>query len=117
MIEAAFQATDLLDFSRHRSRTLWVRNNPTLEKINAISPQVADEIATRYATNKIYTTKAVAEAYPQMERALLHDGSEADLGDLAADAEAEGYEFGGDRVKRPMKRRVVIPAQTGAPAP
>jgi hypothetical protein len=37
---------------------------------------VADEIATRYATNKIYTTKAVTEAYPQLERALLRDGSE-----------------------------------------
>jgi hypothetical protein len=44
-------------------------------------------------TNKIYTTKVVAEAYPQMERALLRDGSEADLGGLAADARAEGYEW------------------------
>jgi hypothetical protein len=85
---------------------------PTLEKIYAISPAVADEIASRYATNKIYTTKSVAEAYPQMERALLRDGSEADLGGLAADAKAEGYEFGGEKVKKPQKRRVVIPGTT-----
>jgi hypothetical protein len=88
---------------------------PIIDKIEAISPQVADEIATRYAAKKIYTTQAVALAYPQMERALLRDGSEADLAGLAADAKAEGYEFYGEPAKRPMKRRVVIPAQTGAP--
>lgn len=87
---------------------------PTLEKIDAISPVVADEIATRYATNKIYTTKAVAEAYPQMQRALLRDGSEADLGGLAVDAKAEGYEFGGERVRRPVKRRAPIAGQGAA---
>jgi hypothetical protein len=90
---------------------------PVLEKIDTISPQVADEIATRYATNKIYTTRAVALAYPALERELLQAGSEADLAGLAADAKAEGYEFGGEKAKRPMKPRVKIPAQTGTAAP
>jgi hypothetical protein len=66
----------------------------TLEKIDAIAPAVGDEIATRYPTNKIYTAKAVAKAYPQLERALVRDGSEADLGGLVADA------WGGLRVRR-----------------
>ena len=81
------------------------------------SPAVGDEIATRYATNKIYTTRAVADAYLQLERALARDGSEADLGGLVADAWTEGYEFGGEKAKRPQKRRVPIPPQTAAPGP
>jgi Phytanoyl-CoA dioxygenase (PhyH) len=50
----------------------------------------------------------------QMERALLRDGSEADIRGLAIDAKADGYEFGGEKVKRPVKRRVVIPGQPAA---
>lgn len=82
-----------------------------LDKVRAIAPSVADEIATRYATNKVYTTQAVAEAYPQLEKALLHDGSEADLRGMALDAKADGYEFGGDRVKRPPRRRIEVAPQ------
>jgi hypothetical protein len=40
--------------------------------ISAIAPSVADKIAMRYTTNKIYTTRAVADGYPQPEKALLH---------------------------------------------
>src|SRR5258708_16608432 len=70
----------------------WARTVEGLPAPAAISLAVADEIASRYATNKIYTTRAVAEAYPHLERALLRDGSEADLAGLDADAWAEGYE-------------------------
>ena len=88
--------------------------NPVLAKIAAVAPSVADEIATRYATRRIYTTQAVAAAYPHMERALLREGSEADLEGLALDAKAEGWEFGAERVKRPQKLRTVIPGQPAA---
>jgi hypothetical protein len=83
----------------------------TMDKIAHISPDAATEIATRYATNRIYATEAVAKAYPLMERALNRDGSEADLMGLALDAKAEGYAFGGDRTRKSQKRRVVIPEQ------
>jgi hypothetical protein len=81
---------------------------PTLEKIRKIAPNVADEIATRYATQKIFTTKAAAAAYSQLQSMVLRDGSEADISGLVDDAKADGYEFGGERVRRPPKRRVPI---------
>lgn len=80
----------------------------SMDKIRALSPLVADEITARYATAKIYTTDAVAVAYPQLQRALVRDGSQADLGALAFDAMADGYEFGGERVKKPAKRRLQV---------
>lgn len=78
----------------------------TFEKIKAIDAGVADEIATRYATAKIYTTDAVAKAYPEMKRLLLRDGSDADLKSLSFDAKSEGYQFDGEAESRPQKRRV-----------
>jgi hypothetical protein len=80
----------------------------TMTKLQALSPEVANEIATRYATGKIYTTASVQQAWPILRDELARHGSEADVADLAMDAKAEGYEFGGDRVKRPQKRRVTI---------
>ncbi|WP_128947136.1 LPD38 domain-containing protein [Bradyrhizobium zhanjiangense] len=91
-----------------------ISTETTMEKIRSLSPVVADEIAVRYATAKIYTTDAVAEAYPRLQQALVRDGSDADLGTLAFDAKADGYEFGGERVKRPQKRRLQIVPKMGA---
>lgn len=85
-----------------------------LAVIRAHSPAAADEIATRYATGKIYTTKAVADVWPQIERRLLTDAGQATLSDLTADVVAEGYEFGAERVKKPARRRIEIP-RTVAP--
>jgi hypothetical protein len=60
------------------------------------------------ATARIYTTAAVQKAWPQFRDELVRSGSEADVHGLAIDAKLEGYEFGGDRAKRPQKRRVTI---------
>lgn len=88
-----------------------ISTETSMQKIRALSPVVADEIAARYATAKIYTTDAVAAAYPRLQQELVRDGSEADLGALAFDAKSDGYEFGGERVKRPQKRRLqIVPA-------
>lgn len=91
--------------------------HPTLEKIRKLSPAVAEEIATRYATAKIYTTQAVVAAYPHLMDRLLRDGSDADIGDLAFDAKGDGPEFSGERVKKPMKLRMPIRPQQAMPAP
>jgi hypothetical protein len=80
--------------------------------IMAISPAAGVELATRYATAKIYKTDVVAKAWPQAKQALIHDGSLADVGDLATNAKLDGYAFDGDRATKAGKRRVVIP---GAP--
>lgn len=69
---------------------------------------VADEIETRYATAKIYTTDAAAAAYPKLRQHLARDGSQADVASLAFDARADGFEFGGERAKKPQKRRLQI---------
>ena len=47
-------------------------------------------------------------AYPELQRSLVSEGSEADVAGLAFDAQADGYEFGGERVKKPPKRRLTI---------
>jgi hypothetical protein len=80
----------------------------TMTKIRALSPAVANEIETRYATNRIYTTKSVQQAWPILRDEVVRHGSEADVRDLALDAKAEGYEFGGERVRKPAKRRISI---------
>ncbi len=90
--------------------------NDTMDKIVALSPEIGTEIASRYATSRIYTTVAVQKAWPQFRDELVRNGSEADIHGLAIDAKGEGYEFGGERAKRPQKRRVTIQPSTAAPA-
>lgn len=75
------------------------------EIIKAISPEVGEEVARRYATGKVLPAASVAEVWPQMRKRLLQDGSEADISDLTSDASAAGYEFGGERTKRRERRR------------
>lgn len=102
-----FNALTILKAPGYEGRAI-LDTLPTLEKIGKISPEVAEDIAARYATAKIYTTQAVRAAYPQLQRRLLQDGSNADIGDLAFDAKGEGYEFSGDRVRKPPKLRAPI---------
>lgn len=82
--------------------------------LKAISPEVGDEVARRYATLKVLPTASIAELWPQMKKRLLQDGSEADVSDLTSDANVVGYEFGGERTKRREKRRGPI---KGTPQP
>lgn len=80
----------------------------TMAKIRAASPTVADEIATRYATAKIYKTEIVAKAYPKLRDELIRGGSDADLSQFV---EKGDYEFGGEKVRKPQKRRIQIGIQ------
>ncbi len=85
-----------------------------MDTIRSIAPTVADEIATRYATSKIYTTDAVRQAWPKLRDELIRYGTDAEIRGLASDARIEGYEFGGTRVRKPGVRRAPI-AGTQAP--
>jgi hypothetical protein len=79
--------------------------------LHAKLPAIAEELAARYATARIYKTEEEAKAWPQAQRRLLREGSAAELRDLALDVRAEGPAFEGARVSRPQRRRVVeIPA-------
>ncbi|WP_375408501.1 LPD38 domain-containing protein [uncultured Methylobacterium sp.] len=85
--------------------------------LKAKSPEIAGELATRYATAKVLPTEAVARLWLQAQKALVKDGSDADIHDLAIDATMDGYELGGDRVRKPDKRRVSIKPGTRPEAP
>lgn len=88
--------------------------NDVMDRIRNKSPEIANEIATRYAVAKIYKTETVQNAWPQLRDQLVQNGSKADVRMLAYDAKAQGYAFDGTRVKRPQKRRVAV---EGSPAP
>lgn len=98
MKEPGYESRPLLD------------TNDTMEKIVHLSPEIGAEIATRYATSRIYTTAAVQKAWPEVRDELVRSGSDADIHGIALDAKGDGYEFGGERVRRPVKRRVAVPA-------
>ncbi len=89
--------------------------NDTMDKIRAISPVIADEIATRYATAKVYSVEAVRKAWPQLRDRVVRDGSEADVRELAFDAKADGYQFNGTKAKRPGIPRRPIPGVPATP--
>jgi hypothetical protein len=75
--------------------------------LQAKLPQIADELAARYATAKIYKTEEIAKAWPEAQRRLLRDGSAASLRDLAVDVRVEGPAFEGARVHHPQRRRMI----------
>lgn len=83
--------------------------------LKAHSPVAAAELATRYATNRILPTETVAKLWPEAQRRLLADGTQAEIRDLALDAKADGWAFGGEAVRKPQRRRV--PITPGAPPP
>jgi hypothetical protein len=85
--------------------------NDTMAKIRAISPVIADEIATRYATAKVYSTDAVRKAWPQLRDRLVRNGTEADVKELSYDAKAAGYQFEGTKAPRPGIPRRPIAGQ------
>jgi len=80
------------------------------EVLRAISPEIAAQVQTAYATAKVLPTAAVQKAWPEVKKLLLRDGSSADLSELRAEAEGDGYEFGGERGKRRRRRSTAVPA-------
>ncbi|MBP27842.1 LPD38 domain-containing protein [Methylobacterium sp.] len=84
--------------------------------LKAQSPVAAAELATRYATNKILPTDTVAKLWPEAQRRLLADGTQAEIRDLALDAKVDGWAFDGDAVRKPQRRRVGIDPSAPPPA-
>lgn len=85
--------------------------NDQMDLIRKVSPSVAKEIETRYATAKIYNFEAVRDAWPELQQEVIRNGSEARIGRLTSRARAQGYEFRGQRAKRPGPVRAPIPGQ------
>lgn len=93
--------------------------NDYMDVIRKVSPAVADEIATRYATSKIPTTKAVQEIWPRLKSELVRYGTNAEIRSVAGEARVQGYEFAGHKAKKPGPIRVpIVPtAPAAVPAP
>lgn len=72
-----------------------------MDKIRQVSPEIADEIATRYATAKVYSFDAVRDNWPQMQSELASYGTDARLGAATVRIKGAGYEFHGTKAKRP----------------
>lgn len=86
------------------------------EVLKAVSPDVAEEVARRYAMKKVLPTEAVAKAWPQARALVLRDGTAADISGIADEAASTGWEFGAERtVKRRLRTRKPIPGQATAP--
>lgn len=99
----------------YAGRPVFDVNGP-MEMIRHYAPNVADEIARRYATAKIYTTEAVREAWPDLRDAVISEGSEARLGMIGARARGQGYEFGAARFKKPpILRQPIAPPVPAKP--
>ncbi len=77
------------------------------QALRDIDPKAANEIATRYATNKVMQETAVARMWPDVRRRVLQ-GDAAGVKGLAAEAKAGGYEFGAARVKKPSKPLIKV---------
>lgn len=84
--------------------------------LKAQAPQAAAELATRYAANKILPTDTVAKLWPEAQRRLLADGTQAEIRDLALDAKVDGWAFDGDAVRKPQRRRVAVDPSAPPPA-
>jgi hypothetical protein len=80
-----------------------------MEQLKTLDPKIAQEVADRYATKKIYKTSEVAKVYKPMEVELVRAGGKADIELLTDDVVRNGYEFGADRKKQTPLRRTQIP--------
>ena len=89
-----------------------------MESIERVSPAVAQEIRNRYATAKVYSFDAVREAWPTMQKELVQYGSQANIRGEVSRIRSAGYDFAGQRAKRPGPvRREITGSGTAPPAP
>lgn len=89
-----------------------------LEHIKSISPEVAKELTTRYATNKIYSTETIQRSWPTLSKELVQHGTAANLGRITSNAQSDGYQFQGHAVKKPTPIRMpIVPAAAPQPQP
>ncbi len=87
-----------------------------MDVIRKVSPAVADEIATRYSTAKIYSFDAIREAWPELRQEITRYGTDANIRSLTSHTKARGYEFQAPRAKKPPVIRQPIAPQP-APTP
>lgn len=91
--------------------------NDYMTVIEKLSPNVAEEIATRYATAKVYDARAVQEAWPTIRDEIMTYGTDANIKGVGARARGAGTQFSGIKAKKPGVLRVPIGAAPAQPNP
>lgn len=76
-------------------------------ELEAVSPDLAEALADRFASAKVLPMSFIQEAWPDLQDRLKSDGSIAFVADLGAIAEAEGFEMGGFSI--PKRERGEVP--------
>jgi len=100
--EPGYEARNILDVNKQYA------------VIKAISPDLAEEVARRYAMAGVYKTELVAKNWPTARKELLRAGSNADISDITSSVDFEGFEFGAEKISRPRKRRLPMEGQPAA---
>lgn len=84
------------------------------------APEMAVEVAKRYAAAKIYSATELARAWPNVQKEVLRSGSAAQLLDMRFDVASAGYQFGdmidNARIRRARVTRPQV-AGSGIPIP
>jgi hypothetical protein len=75
-------------------------------ELEAINPRLAERLGSAFAQNKVWTSDAVNETWPELRDRALADGSDTFAGDLVAQVQAGGLALDGE--KRKKKPRPVL---------
>jgi Large polyvalent protein associated domain 38 len=94
-----------------------VKPDATYDVIRQISPEIADELATRYAQRKIYKFDAAAQAWPQVLAQMRSEGTDTSLAEYRSDVRSAGYEMDGYRRRKAKLPRASISAEEMMRAP
>lgn len=78
-------------------------------ELAAMAPEAAQALADRYRTKRVLKKEAVDKAWPDLSERLKRDGTAADVLGLSAIAHAQGFEYGGTRLK--PKKKVGVEGQ------
>ena len=71
-----------------------------LRELAAVSPRLHKALADRYANprGRVLQADAVRESWPELQRWLLRDGTDARVDDVSGKVEALGNELGGGKI-------------------
>jgi len=72
-----------------------------MKQIQHVSPKVAEEIRTRYATKKIYKYSTLERLWPKAKKAILKADNTFDVRQFSREAASAGWEFGGIKGNAP----------------
>jgi hypothetical protein len=73
-------------------------------ELEAVNPALLERLGNGYVTKKVWRWDAIKSAWPSLRDRVLEDGSNADVFDLVADVQSQGFALEGEKIKRPEKQ-------------